>query len=74
VAALADSGPTSLLPLLPPQNEVETWFTGKLNMLAPYHNLYWTGGSVVNGARCSRLPEFIQPLGMPSRHTMTRWP
>ncbi len=33
------------------QNEVETWFTVRWNMLVPYHNLYWTGGSVYTGAR-----------------------
>lgn len=31
------------------QNEVETYFTGRWNMLVPYHNLYWTGGSVYTG-------------------------
>jgi hypothetical protein len=31
------------------QNEVETYFTGRWNMLVPYHNLYWTGGSVFTG-------------------------
>jgi hypothetical protein len=33
------------------QNEVESWFTAKFNMLPYYHNLYWTGGSVVSGAQ-----------------------
>ena len=31
------------------QNEVESWFSEKYNLLPPYHNLYWTAGSVYTG-------------------------
>lgn len=33
------------------QYEVENSFTSKFNMLVPFHNLYWTGGSVYTGGQ-----------------------
>ncbi len=38
------------------QSEVETYFSGRFNLVVPWHNLYWTGGSVYNGVLHHNMP------------------